>query len=69
MDIYVVYCFSETHTTYVVKRFTVSSEGVHDCKQNNFFNSYSEAQRFIPDGMSRVPRSYEDEPEVVESWL
>jgi hypothetical protein len=70
MDMYTIYCKPLDYPdNYVVRKFHVTEGAVSLTDEIHVCETLTEAQNVIPYGLVPVPRSPQDSPSIVETWI
>lgn len=71
IDLWVIYDHpSDYPNHFVVRRQRVNADSTISLDSHCFLTvTIAEARSHIPSGLTRVPRSAEDSPVIVETWL
>ena len=54
---------------FVVRRCSITREGLKPDPQAHLATSLEDARRLIPEGLYRMPRFADDDPVIVEVWI
>lgn len=70
MDMYTIYEHPRDFPNgFVVRRWTVTGAPEPVRGEATYHASIGEARRAVPQGLTLIPRSPDDDPKVLESWL